>query len=111
MRPQIVLQHDETDCAAACLSSIMKCYGKNVAINRIRKIAGTDTQGTSGLGMVRAAEAFGFTCKGLFSEEKKLEPTFPCPFIAHMLQDVFDHYVVVYTVSEKNILIADFNSL
>jgi len=26
MKPQIVLQHDETDCAPVCLASIMKYY-------------------------------------------------------------------------------------
>ena len=107
MRPQLVLQHDETDCAAACLSSIMKYYGKNIAINRVRKVAGTDIQGTSGLGIVRAAETFGFTCKGLCSEEKKLTDYFPCPFIAHVKKDVLDHYVVIYKATERYVLIAD----
>lgn len=107
MRPKVVLQHDETDCAAACLSSIMKHYGKNIAINRIRKVAGTDTQGTSGLGIVRAAELFGFSCKGLFSKEKNLSNQLPCPFIVHWKQEVFDHYVVVYKITKFFVLVAD----
>lgn len=106
MKPQIILQHDETDCAAACLASIMKYYGKRIAINRIRKAAGTDNQGTSGLGIVRAAETFGFTCKGLLSKEKNINQDLPCPFIAHVKQDVIDHYVVVYKINQK-VLVGD----
>lgn len=107
MKPQIVLQHDETDCAPACLASIMRYYGKNVAINRIRNIAGTDSTGTTGLGIIRGAESFGFSCKGLCSPEKKIKEYFPFPFIAHIKKEISDHYVVVYKVTQKSILIAD----
>lgn len=102
----IVLQHDETDCAAACLATIAKHYGKTVAINRIRMLSGTDKMGTSGLGIVRGAEALGFSCKGVLSPEKNFHPDLPFPIIAHLKQDVMDHYVVVYKIGKK-VIVAD----
>lgn len=55
---QYVKQIDEKDCGAACLATILKHYGSKLSINKIRDIAGTDKQGTSALGLVRAAEPF-----------------------------------------------------
>ncbi len=34
-------QQNEEDCAAACLATIVKYYGKNFNINRIREAIGT----------------------------------------------------------------------
>ena len=65
-----VLQHDEADCGAACISIILQYYGKTVSLRKIRSMAGTDTIGTSGLGIVRGAEKFGLSCKGLMAPEK-----------------------------------------
>lgn len=102
----IVLQHDETDCAAACLATISRHYGKTIAINRIRRMAGTDKMGTSGLGIVRGAEALGFSCKGVMSPDKTLHPDIPYPIIVHIKKSFIDHYVVVYKVGKK-ISVAD----
>ena len=43
----LVMQHDETDCGAACLASVAKLYGKRVSVSRIRYFSGTDSMGTS----------------------------------------------------------------
>lgn len=102
----IILQHDETDCGAACLATIAKHYGKTISINRIRMYAGTDAQGTSGLGIVRAAESLGFSCKGVMSPDKTLRSDLPFPVIAHVKKDVLDHYIVIYRVGKK-IMIGD----
>lgn len=92
-----VLQHDETDCGAACISIILKYYGKSVPLRRIRTAAGTDSAGTSGYGIVKGAEKFGLSCKGLMAPEKDKINEIPLPAIFHIKQK-FDHYVVVYKV-------------
>ncbi|MEE1212619.1 MAG: peptidase domain-containing ABC transporter [Treponema sp.] len=101
-----VLQHDETDCGAACISIILKYYGKSVPLRRIRTAAGTDSVGTSGYGIVKGAEKFGMSCKGLMSPEKDKIDEIPLPAIFHIKQK-FDHYVVVYKVSKKYVYISD----
>lgn len=58
-----ILQNDETDCGPACLAAIFGKYGLKVTIARIRDIAGTDRQGTSAYGFVKAIEYFGFQQK------------------------------------------------
>lgn len=55
MKYQIVLQHSEEDCGAACIASIAKYYGRNLAIARVREAVGTGAQGTTLVGLKRGA--------------------------------------------------------
>ena len=107
MRYYNVKQQDETDCGAACIATIAKYYGKRISITKIRNIAGTDTKGTSGKGIVKAATRLGFSCKGVIAKEKQLKTDFPFPIIVHIKRDGMEHYVVVYKVKRKKVLIAD----
>lgn len=101
-----VLQHDETDCGAACISIILQYYGKKVPLRRIRSAAGTDSVGTSGYGIVKGSEKFGLSCKGLMSPEKDKIKGIPLPSIFHV-KAKFDHYIVVYKVTNKFVYISD----
>lgn len=103
----LVKQHDETDCGAACLASIAKYYGKRVSISRIRYFAGTDCFGTSGFGIVKGASGLGMSCRGMLSEEKVFGNNVPFPVICHVRKDVLDHYVVVYGLKGKKLIVAD----
>ncbi len=49
-------QVDEMDCGVACLSMILKCYGTKVSLARLRDLAKTDLEGTTALGLVKAAQ-------------------------------------------------------
>lgn len=103
---QRVLQHDETDCGAACVSIILKFYGKSVPLRRIRSVCGTDSVGTSGYGIVKGAEKFGLSAKGLMSPEKDKLDSIPLPAIFHVREKV-EHYVVVYRITKKSVYISD----
>lgn len=103
-----VLQHDESDCGAACISIILNYYGKSVPIRRIRSAAGTDSIGTSGYGIVKGAERFGLSCKGLMSPEKDKIDEIPLPAIFHIhTKENCEHYVTVYKVNKNYIFISD----
>ncbi len=103
----LVMQHDETDCGAACLASVAKLYGKRVSVSRIRYFSGTDSMGTSGLGIVKGAEALGLSCRGMLSSEKDLNLDVPLPVICHVRKDVLDHYVLVYGIKKNKVIVAD----
>ena len=107
MKRVLVHQQDETDCGAACIATICKYYKKNISIPRIRNIAGTDAKGTSGKGILIAAEKLGFDGQGFFSKEKKLKNDFPYPLICHIKKDGLEHYVVIYKIHKTKILVAD----
>ena len=58
-------QRDVTDCGAACLAFLLHHYGQSRPIPEIRRLAGTNQQGTTALGMVDAAKALGLTAKAV----------------------------------------------
>lgn len=107
MKEKLVFQHDETDCAAACIASVAKYYKKNISITRIRKVASTDKMGTSGLGIIKAANKLGFSCKGFLSDDKKLPKENLFPIIVHLRKSIIDHYAILYFKKNGEYLLAD----
>ena len=69
-----IQQHDQSDCGAACLASVMAHYDLKMPISRIRQITGTDKRGTNVLGLVEAAEKVGFACKGVKAVDETGKP-------------------------------------
>lgn len=107
MKYYLVKQQDESDCGAACISTVAKYYGKRISVSKIRNLAGTDIKGTSGKGMVRAFQSIDFSCKVMFSDKKLLRTEYPLPLIVHIKRDGLEHYIVIYKVKKNKILVAD----
>lgn len=103
-----IQQHDFKDCGAACIATISKQNGLKSSISRIRDIAGTDNEGTSAFGLVKAAEKLGFTAKALRGNQDGFFGHFPLPAIAHVVIDQkILHYVVIHQISKKTVVVAD----
>lgn len=103
-----VKQHDEKDCGAACLATIIKARGKQLSIAQIREMAGTDLQGTSAYGLIKAAEQLGFTAKGVKGDQEAFFSEFPLPAIAHVVVNGnLLHYVVIHNITKEEVIIAD----
>ncbi len=102
-----IKQRDITDCGAACLASVAAHYELQIPVARVRQLASTDKKGTNVLGMIEAAEKLGFQAKGV---KGKFESLFkiPKPAIAHVIiQEVLQHYVVIYTTTPNYIEVMD----
>lgn len=107
-RYHCIKQYDITDCGAACLATICKQYGLKIPITKIREVAGTDTQGTNGYGVIKAAEQLGFSAKGVRGNKEAFFSEFPLPAIAHIVVDgTLLHYVVIHKITKKQVIIAD----
>ncbi|MDZ8238732.1 peptidase domain-containing ABC transporter [Nostoc sp. ChiQUE01b] len=106
MRYQIVLQHSEEDCGAACLATIAKHYGRTFAISRMREVVGTGSRGTSLLGLRRGAETLGFNTRQVKASAQLLDQLnkAPLPAIIHWKGY---HWVVLYGQKGKKYVIAD----
>lgn len=57
-------QHDMMDCGPTCLQMVSRHYGKQINIDRIRKLSDIGKTGVSLLGISRAAEAIGIRAQG-----------------------------------------------
>ncbi|OPD23704.1 bacteriocin ABC transporter ATPase [Clostridium botulinum] len=108
-RYHCIKQHDYKDCGCACLATICKTYGLKYPISKIREISGTDKDGTSALGLIKASEKLGFAAKGVrMNKDEDIYGNIPLPAIAHVVIDkTMLHYVVIYKITEKEIIIAD----
>jgi ABC-type bacteriocin/lantibiotic exporter with double-glycine peptidase domain len=106
MRYQIVLQHSEEDCGAACLATVAKHYGRTFALNRIREAVGTGSRGTSLLGLSRGADALGFNARQVKASPQLLDKLdkAPLPAIIHWKGY---HWVVLYGQKGKKYIVAD----
>jgi ATP-binding cassette subfamily C protein len=106
MKYQLVQQHSEEDCGAACLASIAKHYGQTFTISRIREAVGTGQFGTTLLGLKRGAEILGFKANSVKTSPEILDKIneAPLPAIIHWKGN---HWVVLYGKKGKKFLIAD----
>lgn len=98
-----LLQLSETDCGAACLSMILRFYGKHVTINKLRDLTNVSRDGSSLYSIAEAAECLGFDSRGLKTSYDRLA-TVEVPAIAHWQGF---HFVVVYEVTQDRVTFAD----
>lgn len=102
-----VKQRDITDCGAACIASIASHYKLDLSVARIRQLAGTDKKGTTVLGMVEAGRKLGFEAAGVKGPFESLFKI-PTPAVAHLIiENILQHYVVIYKVTSKFIEVMD----
>ena len=102
-KPPALRQHGEMDCGAACISTVCRYYGKEVSINTTREIARVRQDGASMGNLVRALNEIGFQTESYESTLEQLR-TRRLPAITNWRGY---HWVVVYEVGEKTVLVAD----
>ncbi|MGH1393169.1 MAG: peptidase domain-containing ABC transporter [Trichormus sp.] len=106
MKYHYVPQHSEEDCGAACITAILKHYGRTVTLSRVREAVGTGQFGTTLLGLKRGAETLGFNARPVktSSELLKRMNEAPLPAIIHWQGH---HWVVLYGKKGKKYIVAD----
>lgn len=104
-----VPQIDARDCGVAALASIAKFYGSDFSLAHLRELAKTDKEGTTALGIVKAAKEMGFETRAIQADMSLFDmDDVPYPFIVHANKDgKIQHYYVVYKVLKNAILIGD----
>ena len=96
-------QQSQSDCGAACLVMVSRFWGRKCNINRLRDVANVDRHGASLRGLSSAAESIGFVTRPVKASLDKLAEQ-DLPAIAHWDGN---HYVVVYEVTKRHVIIAD----
>ncbi|NJL79846.1 MAG: peptidase domain-containing ABC transporter, partial [Richelia sp. SM2_1_7] len=106
MKYQIVRQHSEEDCGAACLATIAKHHRRTFTITRVREAVGTGSQGTTLLGLSRGAEVLGFNTRRVKATPQLLERLHEAPLPAIIHWKGF-HWVVLYGKKGRKYIVAD----
>ena len=104
-----VKQTDKNDCGPACLASVLKYYGFKTSVSKLRELTKTDINGTTIFGIIKAAESLNMIAKAVKAKSLDvLKTDFPKPAIAYVIyEDGMRHYVVLYEVNEKEVILAD----
>ena len=102
-------QMDQKDCGVASLAMVFGCFGSYYSLARLRELAKTTTNGTTALGLVKAAETLGFEPQAIQADMTLFDsPNLIFPFVVHVLKDKeLFHYYVVTGMDKQNIHIAD----
>lgn len=93
----IVRQQDSSDCGVACLLSLIRYYGGQASLERLRELSGTAKQGTTLLGLHQAANQLGFDAQGCEAEGVHSLMEHGQPTILHIVTpEQLQHYAVWY---------------
>lgn len=98
-----IRQHEEAECAAACLTMIVKYYGKDFSLGQIQELCNISTSEAPIPVVCTAAERLGFRVKPYkctYEDLQHLE--LPCLLFWESY-----HYVVLYRITDKTVQIAD----
>ncbi len=110
---KIVKQHDIKDCGAACLSMICRHYKLKLPMARFRELIKVDNNGANIYGLVDGADKLGLKATALQGNADEFidslyKKEFSFPVIARVIIDeILEHYVVVYKITNKYIYVAD----
>ena len=104
-----VPQIDARDCGVAALASIAKFYGSDYSLAHLRKLAKTNKEGTTALGIVKAAKEMSFETRAIQADMSLFEmEDIPYPFIVHVNKEgKLQHYYVVYKNIKDHLIIGD----
>ena len=101
IKKSFVLQQDQSDCGVACLLSLINYYQGYNTLEKLRELSGTNTTGTSLLGLYQCANQIGFTSEAFEADFPNLK-TLNEPCILHVLMEGnLQHYVVCYGYDEN----------
>ncbi len=105
--PKTVLQYDQVDCGPAVLLTILRYFGGNTSLPRIRSLCRTDREGTRMSDLVEAASDVGISARGVTGEYGDLLKQ-RLPLIVHVvMKDGLNHYLVVYKATHEWLLVGD----
>ena len=106
MKKKLIIKQDGfKDCGAACLLSIIRYYGGDIAKGRLIELVKTTKDGTSFYNISLAASHLGFAAKGFKVDEIDKIKEVNLPFISQVNKNGYMHFVVVYKINNNKVLI------
>ena len=105
----IVKQEGYKECGVACLLSIIRYYDGNIPINTLIELTHTNKNGTSFYNLKKTAAKFGIETEAFKIEQNKEEALrrINKPTICQIIDNNYEHFVVVYRTDSKKITIMD----
>jgi ATP-binding cassette subfamily B protein len=94
-------QLDQSDCGVVCLQTILKYYNSNYSLEKLREYSGTNSQGTTMLGLMQCGNKIGLEIKGYEYTIEALKKN-KNPTILHTLfEEKLQHFIVCFGYDYK----------
>ncbi len=103
----VVIQDGIKECGSACLLSLIRYYGGNISINSLLEMTKTDKNGTNFYDLSAAAYQIGMSHKAYKIDDFNMLYNVEKPFISQVILNNYNHFVVVYKMTNKEITIMD----
>lgn len=108
LQKTFTLQQGQSDCGVACLLSLVKYYGGDNRLERLRELSGTTQEGTTLLGLYQSANQIGFDSEGMEADGTDNLKDLENPVILHVLMEGnLQHYVVYFGFENDKFIIGD----
>ncbi|MBW6482529.1 MAG: peptidase domain-containing ABC transporter [Vicingaceae bacterium] len=102
-----ILQQGQSDCGVACLLSLINYYEGTTTLEKLRELSGTNTQGTTLLGLYQAASKIGFNANGCEATTEALIDHSEPVILYVVMENRLQHYVVCYGYENNQFIIGD----
>jgi len=102
-RIPFIQQLAATDCGAASLAMVLAYFGKEVPLEQVRQVTGTDRDGSDALSILEAARWYGLRGRGIRLEVEDLEYLEP----GAILHWDFNHFVVFEKLHKGGVDLVD----
>ncbi|WP_240920551.1 peptidase domain-containing ABC transporter [Erysipelothrix sp. HDW6A] len=104
-----VQQHDQKDCGIAVISNVLKHYGKNIPLIKIRQNTFLKNNGINLLTMKKCLESYQFNVKVVKVELEDIDKKMKFPMILHCINEYgMNHFVVLHKIRRnRNFIISD----
>ena len=100
-----VLQEEISDCGVCSLLSIIRYYGGDTNLEKLRIETSTTKKGVSAYNLIECAINYGFDAKGLKVKDLN-KINYPC--IAHIkINNSLSHFIVLYKLKNDVLTIMD----
>ena len=103
----IYKQDNNYSCGAYCIKMILKYYHYDINTKEIKERCRLTGEGISVYGMVRCLQSYHFDVKAYQCNFKILLDEAKLPCIIHVINEDMTHFVVLYKVTKKYLLIGD----
>jgi len=96
-----VRQLDQSDCGVACLKAVLKYFGSDAPLERLREISGTSITGTTMLGILQAGKDLGLAVNGFEADLKSLKECTDICMLHVVIDKKLQHFLVYYGYDEQ----------
>ena len=108
MKQYIVRQNGYKDCGPSCLLSVMKYYGLEASHEEVTMNLKTTREGTNAFNIINGSRLYGFDgFASHYNYDDIINSKVTLPIICHCKKDNFLHFIVIYKINKKSIIVMD----